>query len=439
MGFVSTRARTDPSTAGSPTVLIASTSWWTFTARIALRFAALGWRVEAVCPDGHPLRFTRAVSRCHPYAALRPLQALTMAAETAQPTLVLPCDERVREHLHALAATNTPFADLIARSLGQPNGFGPVLQRAGMSWLAAEAGVQAPAVVAVESAADLRAALADFGLPVMLKVDGTWGGAGVMIAHSAAEAERARRLLARRLGAGRVLKRLLIDRDPFHILPWLAGATPRVGVQPYVPGRPATSLVACWQGEILAGIEVEVLRTGQPFGASTVVRVIEHTGMRGTAAALVRRLGLSGFCGFDFILQEGTQIAQLIEVNPRCTPLSHLALGPNRDPVAALAGRLTGFGAPAPPPITDNPIIAHFPQAWQHDPECEYLRTGFLDVPWEDLGLLREVIRAPYPQRGLLARLCARVRERAKPALPVSRPVFDTSTQYSDKKEEFAA
>jgi hypothetical protein len=416
MGFVSTKAPAESSITDPPTVLIASTSWWPFTARIALRFAALGWRVEAICPAGHPLRFTQAVARCHPYAALRPLSALAAAVDAARPTLLVPCDERVREHLHALHALTppgAPLSELIVRSLGQPDGFAPLLRRVEMIRLAIAAGVRAAPMWPVASASDLRAALAEVGFPAMLKVDGTWGGAGVMPVHGAAEAERARVLLGRRLAASRALKRLLVDRDPFPLLPWLDGTAPRVGVQRHVAGRPANSLVACWQGEVLASIEVEVLRTSVPLGASTVVRVIDHAEMAETAAVLVRRLGLSGFCGFDFMLEDGTGAAHLIEVNPRSTPLSHLALGPGRDPVAALAARLTGRGAAASAPVTDNPVIVHFPQAWRQDPASELLRTGHHDVPWEDPGLLRELMRAPYPKRGLLARLI----ERAGPRL----------------------
>ena len=416
MGFVSTKPLAEPSIADPPTVLIASTSWWPFTARIALRFAALGWRVEAICPAGHPLRFTHAVARCHPYAALRPLSALAAAVEAARPTLLLPCDERVREHLHALHArmpAGAPLSDLIVRSLGAPDGFAPLLRRAEIMRLAIAAGVRAAPMWPVASASDLRAALAETGFPAMLKVDGTWGGAGVMAAHGAAEAERARVLLGRRLAASRAVKRLLVDRDPFPLLPWLDGTSPRVGVQRHIAGRPANSLVACWQGEVLASIEVEVLRTALPLGASTVVRTIEHAEMAETAAVMVRWLGLSGFCGFDFMLEDGTGAAHLIEVNPRSTPLSHLALGPGRDPVAALAARLTGRGAAASAPVTDNPMIVHFPQAWRQDPASEVLRTGYHDVPWEDPGLLRELMRAPYSKRGLLARLI----ERAVPRL----------------------
>src|SRR5262249_9006809 len=54
-----------------------------------------------------------------------------------------------------------------------------------------------------------------------------------------------------------------------------------------------------------------------------VVRIIDHPGMAEAARRLVGRFGLSGFCGFDFILTE-TGEAQLLELNPRATPTCYL-------------------------------------------------------------------------------------------------------------------
>jgi hypothetical protein len=140
-----------------------------------------------------------------------------------------------------------------------------------------------------------------------------------------------------------------------------------------------------------------------------------------------------------FILEEGTDAAHLIEINARCTPICHLALGPGRDPVGALTARLTGRAAPASQPMTDNPVIAHFPQAWQQDPASELLRAAFHDVPWEDPELVRELVRTPYAQRSPLSRLFVRLGRRVRWNFPMARPIFSTSIRSSDKKGGIAA
>lgn len=387
-----------------------------------MRFAALGWRVEALCPAGHPLRGTGAVGKVHDDRALRPLAALRAAITAATPDLIVPCDDRAVLHLHHLyarleaaagasAPSDPDIMRVITRSLGQARNHGVVERRGELIRVARAEGLRAPRMDQVEDAATLRAALAELGLPAVLKVDGTWGGLGTVVVSTPAEAEQARRTLARRLDATRALKRLLVDRDPYHVRPWLSRARPRVNVQGFIRGRPANSLAACWNGEVLACIQVEVLRAHQDLGASTVVRVVDHPEMADATERLVRRLGLSGFCGFDFMIEDGTGHAHLIEMNPRSTPLCHFALGAGRDPIAALAARLGGAPPPATPPVTTNPVLAFFPQAWLTEPDSDLLRTGYHDVPWEDPMLMQDLIRLPYPNRGLLARLLTRLRK----------------------------
>lgn len=400
------------------TVLLTSTSWWAFTARMAMRFAALGWRVEAVCPPGHPLRKTGAVDRVHDYPALRPLAALQAAIASTRPDFIVPCDDRSVMHLHDLharlrkSATSPAHeaAALIAHSLGRVDSFPITERRSDLIRVAREEGLSAPETRVVESEAALHEALEELGLPAVLKVDGSWGGLSTVVVSTAAQAEQARRLLARPLNAIRAIKRLLCDRDPYHLLPWLAGSVPRVNVQAYVPGRPANTIAACWNGEVLACIHAEVLSLHRTIGPSTVVRVIDHPEMARTTERLTRRLGLSGFYGFDFMLNDATGSAHLIEMNPRSTPLCHFALGAGSDPIAALTARLSGTPLPMTAPVTGNPVIAFFPQAWLSDPESNFLRSGYHDVPWEDPALVKELLRQPYPDRGLLARLLVHLR-----------------------------
>lgn len=403
-----------PRSSGPRTVLLTSTCWWPFAARIAMRFAALGWRTEALCPRGHPLRATQAVTRLHDDAPLRPIEALAAAIAGASPDLIVPCDDRAFAYLHLLhcrADAGGSAASLaIARSLGRPDSYAVAERRSDLIRIAREEGIRAPETRTVAGPEDLHATIADFGLPVVLKVDGTWGGSGVIVARTRTEAERAWRALARRLDMGRALKRLLVDRDPYHVRPWLTRQAPRVSVQRFVHGRPANSIAACWNGEVLANIEVEVLLAHDPLGASDVVRAIAQPDMVHAAERVIGRLGLSGFCGFDFVIEDGTSDAHLIEMNPRATPICHLALGPRHDPVAALVARLEGASPPDAATITSNPVIAFFPQASHYAPDSELLSSGYHDVPWDDPELVRELRRLPYPQRGGLARLLARLR-----------------------------
>ena len=391
-----------------PSVLIA-TSTRSGAPRVAMAFAELGCHVEAICWFRGPLARTSAVRRTHRYGPLRPLAALRRTLARMQPDLVVPCDDRAVSHLlalhdHLIAAGEPVPAAVIARSLGDLAAMRAVTGRAAFAALARAAGVRAPLTLAVADIGQLRAAIGRVGLPAMLKLDGTWGGTGVVRVDSLAEAERAFARLSARPGALRAVKRLAVNRDPFWLLPWLHGERPRVNVQAFVAGRPANCVVSCQQGEVLAIIQAEVLATRHPTGPAAVVRIVDQAEMAAAARRIVARCGMSGFCGLDFVIEEATGALHLIEMNPRITPLGHLALDRGRDPVGALVARHVGRGGPARAPTTAAEVVAFFPQAWWLDPANPDLAAAYHDVPWTEPGLVRELVRLSPWDRGWLAR-----------------------------------
>lgn len=386
-----------------PAVTITATTWWPAPARVAMAFARLGSAVHAICPAGHPLRYTRAVTSCVRYPFLHPLPRLH-AAIAADPTaIIVPCDDRAVAHLHALhdADRDGAVGAAIRRSLGAPEHFDTLRCRAALLHAAAEQGIRVPRTQALQSAADLDTWQAP--LPWLIKTDMSWGGAGVRIVASREEAQRAVRSMSRPLGAARALKRLLINRDGFWLQPWLARFAASTIVQQYVKGSPANIAITCHEGEVIAHLAVRALATQGATGASTIVEVIEHAEMLAAARALARRFHLSGFHGLDFMIDE-RGAAWLIEMNARATQLCHVALEGRDSLVDALASRPAITAAPAPA----GTVIAFFPQAWRSEPNAE-LRSVFHDVPWEEPALVEALMRPPWPNRGLAARAWQRL------------------------------
>jgi hypothetical protein len=239
----------------------------------------------------------------------------------------------------------------------------------------------------------------------MLKLDDTWGGIGVARADSEAEVERLFEAMRRPIGTPRMIKRLLIDRDPFPLPLWFGRVSQRLNAQAYVEGRPANCLAACWRGEVLAILGVEVVRASSDGGPATIVRVTNHPDMEDAARRIVGRLGLSGFCGFDFVVDDPSSAFHLIEMNQRMTPIGHLSLGDGQDPVAALTSRALGVPVPVRARTTDETLIALFPSAWLTAPDDPMLSTAFHDVPWSQPDLVRELVRPAWQERGTLVRL----------------------------------
>jgi ATP-grasp domain len=381
-----------------PAVTITATTWWPAPARVAMAFARLGFSVRAICPAGHPLRYTRAVTSCTRYPFIDPLPRLHAAIAADPSALIIPCDDRAVAHLHALhdADRQGVVGAAIRRSLGDPEHFATLRCRATLLHAAAGAGIRVPGTQALGSMAELDAWQAP--LPWLIKTDMSWGGAGVRIVGSREEAERALQAMARPLGAARALKRLLINRDGFWLRPWLSRSSASTIVQQYIHGCPANIAIACHDGEVLVHLAVRALATQGATGASTMVEVIEHAEMLAAARTLAKRFRLSGFHGLDFMLDE-RGMAWLIEMNARATQLCHIALEGRPSLVDALAMQPALSAAPAPA----GTVIAFFPQAWRSEPNGA-LRSVFHDVPWEEPALVEALMRPPWPNRGLAAR-----------------------------------
>ena len=383
-----------------PTVLVVTTTNWVPTARLAVALGDAGFRVEALCPPDHPVGETRAASRIHHYQGLAPLRSLARAIAAAEPDLVIPGDDLAARHLHELHGRQegTSLRNLIERSLGSPEAFPIVHARAVFMELAREEGIRVPTTEIVRTVDDVKNVVEHVGFPTVLKADGTSGGEGVRMVRTAAEAQSAFRKLHAPLLLARAMKRAALDQDSTLILPSLRRERPTVIAQSYVAGHEATSTIACWKGKILASLHFEVLRKSHAAGHATVVRLIENTDMSDAVEKMVRWMGLSGLCGFDFMLEASTGNAYLIEINPRATQVGHIALGAGRDLPAALYGAITGQTSRVMPAVTTNDTIALFPHEWARDPGSEFLRTGYHDVPWPTPELVHACVRRSLKQ-----------------------------------------
>jgi hypothetical protein len=388
-----------------PTSLIATTKNWVPLARLAVALANAGFRVEALCPRRHALEQTRAVYRTHTYRGLAPLDSLVRSIAAAKPDLVVPGDDLATRHLHELYLRRDLYAGdasdlglLIERSLGLPAGYPIIDARAAFIDLARDERIRVPRTEIVNTAEDLKNWVERVGLPIVLKANGSSGGEGVRVACTLEDAQRALRKLQAPPLLARAIKRAVFDCDRTLILPCLLRDRSTVNAQAFVAGHEATSTIACWKGKVLASLHFEVLRKCTDAGHATVVRLIENGQMSAAIEKIVRRLGLSGLCGFDFMLESSTGHAYLIEINPRTTQVGHITLGAGRDLPAALYGAITGQPTRVAGSLTENDTIALFPHEWARDPQSEFLRTGFHDVPWDTPELVHACIRRSKKQ-----------------------------------------
>jgi hypothetical protein len=193
-----------------------------------------------------------------------------------------------------------------------------------------------------------------------------------------------------RRGGLRQLSAAVQKRDVEPLLGFVRGGPRGVVVQSFVAGQLANCAVACWRGEVLASIAVEVVSSRSHFGVATVVRPVEGSVMKAAARSIVRHLNLSGLCGFDFIIDGVSGQAKLIEINARATQINHMRWGSGLDAAhalgRALGGAMSGVDVEAEPTPAEVLLFPHRPPSDSEGP-C-FADAGY-DLPWEEPELMK--------------------------------------------------
>ena len=371
-------------------VLLVSSIRWPVSAKVAVAFLRHGCEVHVLCPKDHPFAFVTGIGKIYHYRGTDSMRSLYGAITSSKPDLLVPCDDVVVWQMHELCRTREDIRPLIERCLGAATAYETVCSRGKFMKIVEELQLRAPKTGEIANADDLKNWFPKQGVSGVLKLDWTSAGKGVRIVHSLSEAEEAFAEMTRRPHSmGIALGRWLLNQDPLALWKRNHYKQQLVTVQEFIPGRPANTLMACQDGNVLALVTVEVLVAHDVTGSALVVRLVENREIRTAAERIAKRLRLSGFHGLDFVLEEGTGHAYLIELNPRCTQLAHLQAGNHGD----LAGALSRAFTSAPLRENQAPIfqktVAFFPEAVMSDPICPFVETAYVDVPWGQSRLVR--------------------------------------------------
>jgi hypothetical protein len=398
-----------------PKILLAASTWWSASARLAIALARNGCMVSALCPPGHPLRYLSNIKQLYGIRGLGSLSSLLAAIQDAKPDIIIPCDDRIVSQLHELFSRHPELRALIAYSLGDPRSFAIADSRSALLKIAADLGIRVPRGAAVTTEAGARQSFRQFAPVAVMKLDGTHGGEGVRIVRSADEAAAAFRSLRLSTGLLTAAHRLLIHGDKLAPWSWTQRARAELTIQEYIQGTPANNMVACWQGETLGEVGVAAVSCQGPTGSANVVRRIENPDMARAAKLIAAHLGASGFFGLDFIVDHRSGEPYLIEMNPRCTQLGHLEFPERADLASTLVARITGQPTASPQAPVRGDLIAFFPQAWRSSTRGDDWYSSFQDVPWEEKSLVEYLMLETWPKRRWQVRIYRSLRRRKAP------------------------
>lgn len=387
-------------------MLLLAGAKWVSTARLVLALASFDCDVELMAPKSHPAIRAGVVKRGYRYDVLRPVESILKAIRASQPDIVIPVDELTVLHLEELrsAAEVSSGEDqeairrLLATSGERAETTALGRSRLALLTLAAGLGVATPDTIAVSSPQELAVAVRDLGLPLALKADATFGGRGVRLVATESEAARAWGRLHRASTFLTALRRGIVWHDWSYIREWANGTTRDVAAQRLVRGTERTAMAVAVAGELRAAVCLEVIQTAEYLGPSSVLRIVEDETMMEAIRSVAKGANVSGFCGFDFIVDEATGTPLLIEMNLRPTQLAHLPLGPGRDLVAAYLRGMLGLNVEDRPAATAQDLIALFPQELLRDADSEWTLKAYHDVPWDVPELVREALDRNVPE-----------------------------------------
>jgi glutathione synthase/RimK-type ligase-like ATP-grasp enzyme len=282
------------------------------------------------------------------------------------------------------------IVELIELSLGPRTSFAAIRNKSDFLTLAAAEGLRCPNTSVVPADRAFEPAQSSLIYPIVAKADQSDGGRSVRIVRRQADLRaavwelqtpctwRGRRFFGAMLGSEALGRFKLPLRRTINL-------------QDYIVGRPGNRAVVCWKGKVLAGISVEAVEVTHEYGPASVVRIIDHPEMTAACERIVERLQLSGFVGFDFVLDSANQ-AWLLEMNPRITQTCHFVLADGTNLAAALCAQMTGRPARSRPVVIYRDMIALFPNETLRAPAGKYLKFCRHDVPWDEPELVRCIL-----------------------------------------------
>jgi glutathione synthase/RimK-type ligase-like ATP-grasp enzyme len=380
-------------------VLVVATQKTALASRMAIVLANVGFRVGTLTPHGNPVRKLRSVQDHFTTRTRSPLKSATQAIYRWSPDLIVCTDDFAVTSLQTLyqrtmSSRNKAaryISELIDLSLGPATSFPAIRDKSTFLVRAQTEGLRCPSTIIIPAARALKHIPPDLSYPICVKADQSYGGICVRAVNREADVRATVWELQSPRSWHSMLRRLFGAICGSTTLAGMLPLRRAISLQEYIQGRPANRAVVCWKGKVLAGISVEALEVGHPHGPASVVRVIDHPEMARVADHMVEQLYLSGFVGFDFVLDSRDQ-AWLIEMNPRVTQISHFSLDDGTNLAASLYRQLARTEPRPECAAINRGTIALFPNEIVRSACSKYLRSNQHDVPWSEPEFVSDVV-----------------------------------------------
>ncbi|HET7031501.1 MAG TPA: ATP-grasp domain-containing protein, partial [Casimicrobiaceae bacterium] len=304
-----------------------------------------------------------------------------------EPEALVPCDEMAVRLLIMVALEPPPgfkqtlttrLVELVEESLGDPRFYLASIDKTMLPAVAESMGVRVPDYAIATSVDDARRHATTLGYPAVVKRRFGFAGEGVAIVSTDEEVAAAAQRLLR--------------PDQLDLGEW---RPPQLLIQAFVTGPFHSQALVAQRGVALASFAWErFVSTTDVKGQSAVLRFIHSPETLEFSETLCRGFGMTGFFNVQFVLDERSGNAHLLEINRRLVTHMHLGERVGRDLASAFFERL---GSPQRARPTDERehaggVIAVFPREWLRDPGSPHLVDFPVDVPWDDPALFEAML-----------------------------------------------
>lgn len=370
-------------------LLLVSTNKWSSAGQVSLALVLAGFQVAAVCPIDSPVYCLRKLHARFPYRSRASSFSIKSAIAAWSPDVLVCADDTAVQALHGLyfeasktygEPNSAKLMNLIEFSFGGCHSFVNAQTKSKVLLLARSLGIACPQSVVFTNNRELAREENGIVFPIIVKTDNAWGGRGVRLANNRFELRAAVTELSLPYNWPGLLKLFLGRCLRKTFFRWVSEWPRKMSMQQYVVGRPCTRAVVCWKGKVLAGITVDVLATKYgEFGPATIVKVIDHPDVTVAAEKIVAKLELSGYLGFDFMLDLANN-AWFLEMNPRATPICHVC-ATGVDLAGSFFAQIAGMRPKAAYCAIHQDIFALFPAATSRDEKIIPNALSEIDVP----------------------------------------------------------
>jgi hypothetical protein len=368
---------------------------------LAIGLREVGFMVEVVCPERHPLRLMNAPPRHHRLGLLGASSlgrwgaraAISRAIRESEATIIIPCDDLAIAILYAVRrqGDDPVVVSRIEASLGPADAYDLLESKSAQMTLARALGLRIPKSWAVNDVASLHRAFAEIGFPAFLKRDATWAGQGVVRVRNEDEGHQAYDDFCQAHRLVSCLRR--VPTNGWRLA--LAGLRERpapMHLQESVEGRPANHTVICKDGEVLGAVSMLALEATSATGPASVLQRIDNPELTDAALRFVSHLKVSGLLGFDFMISAAGK-AYFLEINARATPACTLLTAGSTDLLGALFSATTGRPPRRRRPIPTE-VVALFPNEIGRNEQSPYLRIAHHDIPADEPSLVAFGLRS---------------------------------------------